>query len=245
MTSFCRAANFRQLLQSKTLPHFLRSLIPVVQSFFGRADLHSSLMTDVLPSNPDRNPEHVWDTEGECNTLPYDTYHLLLARINASDQPRRFASYYHREPGLAVLDSTIQERQTLDLNGVLYRPSHPRSQKFRGDSLIQFTHLGQTWTGSITSMFIHSRTADRVVEFFAAVDVFGELSEAESALDPYRRYPLLQVKLCRTEVTERVVIKSSDIISHFASCPYSNGYQVVVSLDRSGELIPDITSDYS
>jgi hypothetical protein len=237
MTSFCRAANFRQLLQTKTLPDFLMALIPVIQSFFGRNDLRSTLMTDVVSSD---DPEFLWDTTATSETLPYDTYQLLLSRINSMEPMARFTSYYHREPGLQVLDPTVQKRQKLEHNGTIFRPcpnTHPIGhRKLHGDSLIQFMYMGRLQTGKITDIFIHNRTVDHVVGFFAVVDVFGELTEAETALDPYRRYPLLEVKLCRTDVSQTVVIDSSDIVSHFASCPYSNGYQVVVSLDRSGKL---------
>lgn len=262
MNSFCRAANFRNLLSREEMPDAIRGFLPIIQNRFGRSDVQGTMMRDILSLCPDTEG-FTWDSRTKCRYLEQDLCRYLLLRINRDESPstKYSFSFLPHGPEVHLLDRSVQDKNELVLKGVTYRKfrerreyrstdSHDRAKsvdreaegKYKqprgvGDSMILFLQDNRIRPGRISDMFIHSRTADHVVEFFLVVDVFGELSDSDALGDPYRKHPLLEVKLYRADFVERLVIKSSDIVSHFASCPYGErtDLQVVLSLDRSGE----------
>lgn len=95
--------------------------------------------------------------------------------------------------------------------------------------------------GQISHIFLHRRLPQReqvLVEPFIMMDEYVPLSSEHTARDPYRRFPLLNTKLFYNRFHERkLVIRPSDIVSHFAMFVYTpEGIEaqcvVVRSLDR-------------
>lgn len=217
-------------MTSEELPTAIKALRPLVQSHFARSDLRSSLMTDILTLASHDDLTFTWDETEKTKHLTPAVYLLMLSNIGIPLEP---GHSYHPD-----IEPVGQERKRLVLNGVVYRKFVPSAHKFRGegDSSIQFTRGGTLSCGRIIDMFVHGGKAALTPTFFLVVQVFGELNEVQSRGDPYRQYPLLQVRLCLTQIVDTVVIRAHDILSHVASCHYIDGLQVVVSLDRSGEL---------
>ncbi|CDO68121.1 hypothetical protein BN946_scf185044.g29 [Trametes cinnabarina] len=95
--------------------------------------------------------------------------------------------------------------------------------------------------GQISQIFLHARvTGDnqRLVDPFVTIDEYVPLDATHIGHDPYRRFPLLQTRLYYNRFYERsVVVRSADIVSHFAVFVYvpegiAKPCVVVRSLDR-------------
>lgn len=62
---------------------------------------------------------------------------------------------------------------------------------------------GEAHAGKIRDIFVHTRAGpngDAVTEYFLLVDAFCQLTEAEVEMDPYLRYPLLNVRLYHKDI---------------------------------------------
>ncbi|KAH7905680.1 hypothetical protein BJ138DRAFT_1118250 [Hygrophoropsis aurantiaca] len=167
----------------------------------------------------------------------------LAQHINHSSPSIQFQSpYYPVQQGSIILESRVQDRKGVKSNGVVFATR----KKHVGNSHILFRAFATRAirAGCIEHIFLHSREGrpDQISEFFLVVKVYRELSEGDTAHDPYRRYPLLDTRLCYDEFERlSVVIKLKDVISHAASCPYkmetiASPLRVILSLDWSGNL---------
>ncbi|KAI6007108.1 hypothetical protein EDD15DRAFT_2119771, partial [Pisolithus albus] len=154
--------------------------------------------------------------------LPNDVYMALLHRLNGDSPTLRYRSYADPfEDHTRSLEPNAQFQKSVHYKGVVYAVA----SQHVGNSFIFFHRCGSPRAGQIQEIFSHTRaTADlsTVTEFYYVVKPLRELGEVDISLDPYHQYPLLDVRLCYDEFEPIVVIKSRDIISHCATCPYAD-----------------------
>ncbi|KAI6002076.1 hypothetical protein EDD15DRAFT_2120960, partial [Pisolithus albus] len=121
-----------------------------------------------------------------------------------------------------VIQPHVQDKHSVKYHGVTLSSS----QKHLGNSRILFRLANDTLqrAGEIQRIFVHQRHGPSnalVTEFFYVVRQYRELSDAHAAYDPYRKFPLLFVRLCYNELlAQEQVIRNQNVISHFAGCPY-------------------------
>jgi hypothetical protein len=230
--SFCRGSNFRALAARADLPEVLQKLRQSLRKTFD-SDRRGTLVNDALALHaPVDETSEPFVKEGETETkLPDVTYASLINRLRLD----QYASSHGDPSPFCVM------RSSLSLNGVTF--ATPKRRRPTGDSLLLFRKGNQRRCGQIKEIFVHhspSPNGDIMPRVFLAVQPFRELSAKEAESDPYRRFPLLDVRLCHDQFDDLEVIQSSDIISHFASCPYrineTTQYRVVLSLDRVSRL---------
>lgn len=238
LQTFCRGANLKALFYTEGLSAAFDALKPAFLQYFG-VESRGSLVNDLLALAEDNDELTEWVDGAREEELSTELAESLLIRLN-KDSGRDhtvFKSTDDHGDGY-ILDRTIQYRSMLKVNGVMFATA----EKSKGNSLILFQGADKKHhAAQIRNIFVHSRpTAEGVVkmESFVVVQEFLDLAENEIECDLYRRFPLLDVRLYRQQLSpEAVVIKVTDIISHFASCPYETGgrkdFQVVLSLDRA------------
>lgn len=155
-------------------------------------------------------------------------------------------SYFSAQPESLTsraLDPAVKYYNKITAMGVKF--STPSQHK--GDAQILFRSKGNpanVLAGQIQEIFVHRRPGNAgpeepISQYFLSVRQYEELSPAEAIFDPYRKYPLLDVRLCRDKLSSDVVIiPLEDIVSHFASCPFkmedniTGDLRVILSLDR-------------
>lgn len=119
------------------------------------------------------------------------------------------------------------------------------ASRSKGDAQILFRSqedLNTVLAGQIQEIFAHKRFGEdgsHITDYFLSVRKYKELSPAEAAFDPYRRFPLLDMRLCHDQLSSDIIVISvDDVISHFASCPFemteniTGDLRVILSLDR-------------
>ncbi|KAH7918993.1 hypothetical protein BV22DRAFT_1108228 [Leucogyrophana mollusca] len=236
--SFCRGSNLKSLLSRVDLPESFDEIGPLIQQYF-TSDFKGTLLSDLAamgaesrndPATPDPTPFEV---------LNEDVYAGLLQRINYSSPAQQFQSSRNTpKPWMTFLQPTAQNRKMVKFNGIVFAIA----KKHRGNSYILFkSFLSQTVrAGCIDQIFLHSRASppSSISEFFLVIKVFCELPAGEVVHDPYRRYPLLDARLCYDSFeAQPIVIKLTDIVSHAATCPFTSDtisapLRVILSLDR-------------
>lgn len=182
----------------------------------------------------------LWQEGKKGIILNADEYEALAEHLNGD--PIGFK--YSTKPdgsrqGIKHLYPLVQDRTMVGRKGV-----HFATAKYSiGNSLVIFRSSAETQPrpGQIQRIFVHSRPSasnQNIQEIFYAVKEFLPLGDDEAHLDPYRKFPLVDVKLYRDELASKItMIRTPNIISHFASCPYRipgspHPYRVVLSLDR-------------
>lgn len=94
--------------------------------------------------------------------------------------------------------------------------------------------------GQIETIFRHryseSLSGDEVVKTYFVVKRYQELDGEDALRDPYRKYPLLDVRLCYNKFEDKpYVVVKREIIAHVATCPMQweeKGSMVILNLDR-------------
>lgn len=185
------------------------------------------------------------DRPKELTDLPWDDYNSLIDRLNR-DRPSSsapFTSYGSDEDGRRI---PVQP-QALYCSYIVMRGI--KFSTFRhslGDSMVLIrTGTGvDNRPGRIRDIFVHAHPGpdgSHSEERYLVIEVLKDLSPSEKALDPYRQYPFLDIRLYHDSLEPRtILVKASDIVSHFASCPLRNQdepkLRVVVSLARVSSI---------
>ncbi|KAH7918969.1 hypothetical protein BV22DRAFT_1051386 [Leucogyrophana mollusca] len=238
--SFCRGGSLKALMTQDGLPDALAELRPIIHQYFG-SDFRGTLLNDLLSMGASNDGSEVpSNSNDKFDMLSDGLYYKLLTRINHDSFPLTFRSFREPQesPALA-LDPRMQFKKTVKYRGV----SFSTAGYHVGNSYILFRSRStdDIRAGQIHGIFVHSRPGPQnstIAEFFYVVKQFKALDESQAIHDPYRLYSLLDTRLYLDEFDpEDMVIKTCDITSHFASCPYESSElqrkcRVVVSLDR-------------
>jgi hypothetical protein len=236
--AFCRGANLRALLAMQNLPEVLERLRDLSQQFFPFNNHISDLLALAAQEEP---APAIWTASQKVESLSADIYDLLLHRLNHGSPSTYQSGRDYLTEGIR-LSSEVKFRDMLEAGGVRFTTDKWKRKGDKGDSFIHFRlpHSGRPKAGQIESIFVHARSseAQKVFEHFLVVKPFEELEASQVPYDPYRQFPYLDIQLHRNAfATERFVIKTTDIISHIATCPFQSeeldgSYLVTLSLDR-------------
>ena len=242
MKAFCRGSNLRALLGKADAPDFLKDFQEIFAQFF--APTLPSLQGDIEALNDVTN---ITDSLNRLETLSDDTYERLLTCLNEGVVPGHYVSCRNEpRPGTCVIQPCAQEIYSTKVQGMTFSPS----SKHIGNSRILFCLAGDSFqlAGEIQRIFVHQRhgsvpSNNLVTKTFYVVRAFRELNHQQAVHDPYRQFPLLFVRLCCNELEmEERIIRSDQIISHFAGCPYESkelqgNFLVVLSLSKVRPLV--------
>jgi hypothetical protein len=222
----------------QNLPEVLERLRDLSQQFFPFNNHISDLLALAAQEEP---APAIWTGSQKVESLSADIYDLLLHRLN-HDSPSTYQSGRDYLTEGIRLSSEVKFQDMLEAGGVRFTTDKWKRKGDKGDSFIHFRlpHSGRPMAGQIESIFVHARSseAQKVFEHFLVVKPFEELEASQVPYDPYRQFPYLDIQLHRNAfATERFVIKTTDIISHIATCPFESeeldgSYLVTLSLDR-------------
>lgn len=247
LKSFCRGGNLKALLSRDELSDTLQEIQTTFRQHFG-SEFRGTLMNDLLALGALETATETatWDPKRREESLSASDplYCLLLDRINQDATPLMFHSYDNFSPLGYALDPAIQSHDKLKAKGVIFATA----KYSRANSLILFRSAvdRHARAGEVQQILVHAHpgpNGDIRTEYFLAVKPFQELTQDEATFDPYRCFPLLDTKLYHDKLSSSTfVIKICDIISHFASCPYTSpilkgSFRVVLSLDRVCALL--------
>ncbi len=187
-------------------------------------DFSVTLLQDLLAEDP------VTATEG-----PAEWRHDR-ASINLSPETCNvFCRYLGLDNGGAQI--SVQHRKNITVHGASFCPAK-HSKKNSQVIFVDPTTRAQRG-GEINEIFVHRRLDKGcwVTDTFCSVHPFKELTPHESQHDPYRRYPLLDIRMYHQLKEAITIISWRDIVSHAATCTISwpqisNELIVVQSLDR-------------
>lgn len=243
MKTFCRGGQLKALMSRTGIPDILDSLKPAFDRFFG-SEFRGTLGNDLLAlgAQGDVYQRPFWDTKKKSKDLSPATYNSLINCINRTS-PQSFHSFLVQPPSptAIALEPAVQYYNKLSAMGVKFSTA----SRSKGDAQILFRSQGDLNTilaGQIQEIFVHKRLGEdgtHINEYFLSVRKYKELSPAEAAFDPYRKYPLLDMRLCHDQLSSDItVISVDDVVSHFASCPFkmseniTGDLRVILSLDR-------------
>lgn len=241
LKAFCRGSNLRAMLSKENSLASLQVLRTAFKQFFPSAS--SILQTDLdhLDLNGmNSDIAEITDSVDKLPTLSTTTYDGLLDCLNEGIVPRVYLSYRDKlRPHTWVIQPHAQEKRLVKYRGVTFSCS----SKHLGNSRILFRLRNETLqrAGEIQRIFVHQRHGPSntpMTEFFYVVRRYRELSDAQAVYDPYRKFPLLFVRLCHDELmAEEQVIRNQNVMCHFAGCPYESEelpgkFLVVLSLDK-------------
>jgi hypothetical protein len=241
MRSFCRGGNLKALLDREDSPAVLSDLKPALKLHFG-SEFHGTLLADILAfGNVDGSSDDVDFGINDMASLDDDKYRLLLERINALPNSKFHAGSAPSCEELLALEPRAYFRTRVDFKGVTFA----KSSTSKSDCFIAFRgQFDKIFVGEIAEIFSHRRPsgASSVTETFLLVRPFQELSGRDAIHDPFRKFPLLNIRLCYQEFSDSVVIAVTDIISHIALCPFSSteihcALWITVSMDRVSQGI--------
>ncbi|EGO25774.1 hypothetical protein SERLADRAFT_408035 [Serpula lacrymans var. lacrymans S7.9] len=217
--SFCRGSNLKALIFESSLRDGLRDAVDhfktLFEKYFG-SNFHGTLLNDL-------------QTLSAAEILDEGTYDSSalrpLSKEHESATPQYCTEDDHTTLGAIPISPMVQQRDRITFRGI----SFTTGKKSIGDSMILYKsdREAEAHAGKIDGIFVHSRagTCKKITDYFMLVKPFRPLTPLEATFDIYRQYPLLGVRLYHDEfLTESVIIKGSDIVSHFAS---------FLSLDRA------------
>lgn len=246
--AFCRAANLRHLLQYRPLQGLMKQLQTLSLDRFTLGH-RGTLLNDIKSlSVSEIGPQHSKHEGGiEVSLNPFsDVYLGLVVRLNSESSNVTFIScnpsgITGQMGSIRSVDPQVRSHHRVQHNGVNYTTAATSPK----DSLVLFRSGEAVVPGQIESIFDHVHpgpTGLAVAECFFAVRIFQALNAEEAEQDPYRRFPYLDCSLFHNDPSVLTVIKNTDLISHFASCPYrpDRRFRVVLSLDR---VIPSFARD--
>jgi Domain of unknown function (DUF4218) len=239
LRSFCRGGNLKVLLSRDDLPDTLKEIKIELDKHFNGHEFRGTLSNDLSAIAAKFAMPTTWNEGAVEEALPDDIYDHLLERINLDSGTMRFYSHKQVSTTGYALAPLVQYSDEIEAGGVQFSTA----RHFTRNSLILYRRPGELehdlHPGQIQEIFRHCRrgiTNDPLIESFLVIRPFEELTEDEANFDPYRRFPLLGVSLYHDKMQPAIVIKSTDIVSHFASCPFENdiikGALVVLSLER-------------
>lgn len=237
--TFCRAANLKALLAQPGLSPVLDQLKPSFEQQYPN-ELKGSTLNDVLSSEGyfEASEDLEWNPAVKEIDLSREVLNALKVKLNQDSTNITFVTD-PSQPG-SLLVPTAQRLRNVKAKGVTFSPV----KHSEGNSSVLFRTPGSDIivAGQIQDIFLHATksAADGTVNLqsFLVVKRFQPLTAEEERLDPYRAFPLLDVRLYHDVLLpETFVVTSSDIVSHFASCPFQLSgrrlqYRIVLSLDR-------------
>ncbi|KAG1889073.1 uncharacterized protein F5891DRAFT_987455 [Suillus fuscotomentosus] len=244
MKSFCRGSNLRALLLHDELPEAIQDYRSIAQEYFG-TDFRGTLRHDLQAMAGSTDECFPVARKGKVVTLPASQYASLISCLNRIsdgifyqpyDQPLEGAHCVHVEP-------RAETKRAIKLHGDNFTPAW----RHVGNSqiLLRATALGSgslARAAQIQKILVHSHPGlgrSTFSETFFVVKLYRELDAAQIPLDPYRIFHALDARLCIDDLEpEELVVSSTDIISHFASCSIDieglkERCRVVLSLDRN------------
>lgn len=239
--SFCRGANLKAFWAGLRLDGTVGQIKTLFQRYFG-TEFYGTLLSDLEALDPSMDRDKAAMDSGKCSTLSAQAHQQLTDRLNVDDSS---TTYFTGRPqrtsaGTAeksMLSPQVQYRRKFACKGATYTTV----QQSQNDCMVIFhpNLQEEACAGQIQDIFVHARRGadgSAIAEYFISVLAFRRLGEEEAKrVDPYRRYPLLNVQLYRDEfIPVPFLIKASDVISHCATCPYKSlpEYKVVLSLNR-------------
>lgn len=212
--------------------------------FFGNSR-HGTLASNILAFEAGISDDDsiIQDNrEPKPRDISSSLYHELIHHLNRySDSPTSLFTAYNSNnswTGIPVQPQAVY-CSSINLRGTDYTTS----RQSHGDSMVIFSPGADmpNRAGCIDSIFVHTRpNADGGVleEHFVVVYALRELSTWEQEqYDPYFHYPYLGFRLCHTGFDSLpLLIKATDIVSHFGSLPFRGmsipKFCVVISLGR-------------
>lgn len=223
--TFCQGANLRALMNSgHSTPDSLDALDALKLSFkktFGK-DFSVTLLQDILAmdSAVATNGLVEWKNDQKSTYLSPETRDALCRYL---DKP--------------CIQMTVQLQKNIALHGASFssvKHSRKNSQVIFVDPATQAQRGGE-----INEIFVY-RLLDQgrwATDTYCSIYPFKELLPHEVQYDPYRRYPLLDIRMYYRVKEPIIVISWRDIVSHAATCPVSwpklgENLMVVQSLDR-------------
>lgn len=223
MRTFCRGSNLRALLGDTTDIKGVQVVKAAFHRFF-KSDLNGSLGVDLtqLGVGTDLNAAPYWEDLEVAYPLDDDDFRTLCDLTSTS------------VPG-SIAQNKIQPRRKVKLQGVNFT----NRQTSRKDCQVSFRYRGSSSFGQIEQLFahqIHDPTQSiTTVHDFARIFAYTEVDDDEAPDDPFRRFPLLNIRLMKNHFhPNAMIIPTSDIISHVAICPMPNERLAIMCLDRVG-----------
>lgn len=245
MRTFCRGGNLKALMSREGLPEILEELKPSFHQHFG-TEFRGTLLNDLLALGAEGGTIQLtaWDQARKSVDLTGKQYSLLIERINCSAMPMKFRSYLEQSEDTS-LEPSVQHHRRLKIAGLDFVVAGGS----KGNSQVLYRPEPDQTTvkaGIIQEIFVHRRlgpNGDAISQFFLTVLQYEDLSAEELQFDPYRKYPLLDIRLCHDKLASNVhVITSDDVVSHFASCSFNTDgidgpLKIILSLDRVSRII--------
>lgn len=241
LMSFCRGANLKAFWAVSGLAETVRDIKNLASKYFSSSsDFYGTLFSDIsaFEASADRS-EQINTSEKNWTVLPDATYQSLGERVNIESQGMDYRTHRARQLGgnESLLSPEAHHFQSVKVGGAtLTTADHSESNSmvmFRASPLQSTQSAGQ-----ILSIFAHTRggpDGSTITENFVCLKPFKKLSNQDSRHDPYLHYPLLDVRLYYNVFDPPVVAKVSDVVSHVATCPFTDmgrDYRIVLSLDR-------------
>lgn len=211
---------------------YYRDMVRTYATAFG----HS--MDGIIPDTS-RSPPFIYDKKTE-SSLDRDIYDAFLDKLNGASSV--YISMFSQVPGAygSIIYNQVQfvKKVAVDSAGLIFATEKGAQR----NSYIIFKHAdGTEHPGQIGNIFYHQRydhtSQKTVVEPFFVVRPFVALSEVHATMDPYRIFEGLNTQLFYARTKGSVVLRQTDIVSHFAAYTYipvgiDEECVVVRSLDR-------------
>jgi hypothetical protein len=238
MKTFCQGGQLKSLMSHEGLPDILNQIKPAFQANFG-TEFKGTLLNDLLVLGAQGEPVSLslWDDNEKVADLPLPIYEQLIACINLRSPSPVFCSF-NTQGSHTALEPGVQYRNRMAARGVEFATF--RTLKGNAQILYKSHNSSHTLAGQIQDIFVHRRPGPNgrsVSEVFFNVRHYEELSYDEARSDPYRKHPLLDVRLCHDKLsTEVTVVPLDGVVSHYASCSVNvagieGNVKVILSLD--------------
>ena len=231
MRLFYAGAELRELIDSADWPDTdeFRELLAAFNDAF-RDHAHGTRVVDVLNAIPTHSLSSdalssMFDKLDDA-VLSRDVYDTLVNLINHTLHPApspQYRSFYsdQRDAAVHVVSPYGRPIGKVELGHVIFGT---RSKNIR-NSFVCFQdpssdNPSYVRAGQISDLFLHAHTTEagqRTIQVIVVVDEYQPLAPEHVSLDPYRRFPLLNTQLFYNHVSAKRVIRSADLVCHFAA----------------------------
>ncbi|KAJ3554676.1 hypothetical protein NM688_g2988 [Phlebia brevispora] len=218
---FCIGSTIRSLMSSLKWPDikYFRDMVTTYHAAFGNT------LRGIFTGAAQEHAPFEYNPRAEC-TLDKPIYVALLEKLNFSGNATYFSCFTPLPGAFGVtLNDQAQFVKTVVLEdtGLIFSTS---KRSCRNSFVLFKDEHGAQWPGQINSIFYHRRVDQEsqslVVEPFYVVNIFEALNDSHAALDPYRVFHGLNTSLFyRRTLRQSVILRQSDIISHFAAYFYT------------------------
>lgn len=219
MRYFYMGAALRWLMRNTPWPS-----IPVYEEMRKAFDdafsdtVRGTRVTDILAFGEDKLFQY--DAGGEV-ALTQHIYAALLRIVNAASSIAFQSADSDAYDGKPRLHPRAHVVTSLQRDGIRFATR----DKGERDSYVTFRVSGnkRVRAGQISQLFCHHRVEGKkqIVEPFAVVQVYKDLSATDVLQDPYRKFPGLNTQLYYDEFDdETLVVPFKDVTAHFAAFTY-------------------------